>query len=62
LIRAIQGAHNALLDFEELTEAELDAFRDKYEALATRARNNLRQGLPDTDTPDIELDDRTTEG
>jgi low affinity Fe/Cu permease len=38
LIRATQGAHNALLDLEELDEAKLDEFRAKYEALARAAR------------------------
>jgi low affinity Fe/Cu permease len=31
LIRATQGAHNALLDLEELDEAALEQFRRKYE-------------------------------
>ena len=30
LIRATKGAHNALLDLEELEEDNLDAFRAKY--------------------------------
>lgn len=34
LIRAVQGAHNALLDLEELTQADLDRLRRRYEALA----------------------------
>ena len=34
LIRAIQGAHNALLDLEELTENDLNRLRNRYEALA----------------------------
>ena len=53
LIRATRGAHNALLDLEELEEAELTAFRDHYEALATQARVRLLEGIADTDTPDI---------
>lgn len=52
LIRATNGAHNALLDLEELEEAELDAFRLRYENLATQARIRLAQGIMDTDTPD----------
>ena len=52
LIRATNGAHNALLDLEELEEAELTVFRDHYEALATKARERLLQGLVDTDTPE----------
>src|SRR5213594_2904619 len=34
LIRATKGAHNALLDLEELEDESLDAFRARYEALA----------------------------
>ena len=52
LIRATQGAHNALLDLEELDGEALDAFRIRYAALAEQARKGLLQGLIDTDTPD----------
>ena len=38
LIRATKGAHNALLDLEELEDDEVDRFRDKYQALAQEAR------------------------
>ena len=51
LIRATAGAHNALLDLEELEQEKLDAFRAKYEALASSARADLRRGGLDTDTP-----------
>jgi low affinity Fe/Cu permease len=51
LIRATKGAHNALLDLEELDEGNLDAFRTKYQALASAARSELGRGLEDTDTP-----------
>ncbi|MGA8513303.1 MAG: low affinity iron permease family protein [Burkholderiaceae bacterium] len=52
LIRATQGAHNALLDLEELEEAQLDAFRAKYEALARDARRKIGTGGADTGTPE----------
>ena len=52
LIRATNGAHNALLDLEELEEEALDAFRRKYQALATSARKELGQGSKDTGTPE----------
>ena len=52
LIRATKGAHNALLDLEELEEATLDAFRAKYQALASAARVELSRGLKDTGTPE----------
>ncbi len=51
LIRVTQGAHNALLDLEELEEGELDAFRTKYQALAAAARLQLDSGESDTGTP-----------
>jgi low affinity Fe/Cu permease len=54
LIRAVEGAHNALLDLEELTEEDLGRLRIRYETLAQKARTNLQQGLVDTDTPDVE--------
>ncbi len=52
LIRATNGAHNALLDLEELDEATLEAFRARYEALAGNARLRLAAGDADTGTPD----------
>ena len=52
IIRATHGAHNALLDLEELEEETLDAFRKKYEALARVAREELRRGVRDTGTPE----------
>ena len=52
LIRATKGAHNALLDLEELEEAQLDAFREKYEALAELEREKINNGMLDTDTPE----------
>ncbi len=52
LIRATAGAHNALLDLEELEEETLDTFRRRYQALAQSARLQLRGGLGDTDSPE----------
>jgi low affinity Fe/Cu permease len=52
LIRATKGAHNALLDLEELDETLLDEFRDRYELLARSARERLARGLTDTDAPE----------
>ncbi len=48
LIRATQGAHNALLDLEELEEDEIDIFREQYEVLAREARAGLEAGEIDT--------------
>ena len=41
LIRAIQGAHNALLNLEDLDEEELDKIRADYIRLAKEAREAL---------------------
>ncbi|MFC0576430.1 low affinity iron permease family protein [Paraburkholderia solisilvae] len=57
LIRALAGAHNALLDLEELDEKDLTRFRKRYEQLADEARTALRAGGTDTDSPFVE-DDR----
>jgi low affinity Fe/Cu permease len=53
LIRVTQGAHNALLDLEELEEENLDAFKRKYQDLAAMARKQLESGNNDTGTPDL---------
>ncbi|WP_018413263.1 low affinity iron permease family protein [Methyloversatilis thermotolerans] len=52
LIRATRGAHNALLDLEELEEDTLETFRQRYESLAAQARVELSRGGQDTDTPE----------
>jgi low affinity Fe/Cu permease len=52
LIRATAGAHNALLDLEELDERMLESFRARYEKLAREARERQAKGLPDTDVPE----------
>jgi low affinity Fe/Cu permease len=48
LIRAVEGAQNALLNLEDLSEAELDRIRSSYIELAKRARAEL---WPDGKTP-----------
>jgi low affinity Fe/Cu permease len=53
LIRAINGAHNGLLDLEELSDEELDKIKSRYEELARQAREELRRGLKDTGTIEV---------
>jgi low affinity Fe/Cu permease len=53
IIRAVEGAHNALLDLEELPERDLIRFRGQYEELARAAREDLGHGILDTGTPDV---------
>jgi low affinity Fe/Cu permease len=52
LIRATLGAHNALLDLEEMDEKKLADFRNRYEGLARQAREKRAQGGSDTDSPE----------
>jgi low affinity Fe/Cu permease len=51
LIRAMEGAHNALLALEDLEEQDLDRIRANYTRLAAQARAELDQGLGETDGP-----------
>jgi low affinity Fe/Cu permease len=53
LLRATAGAHNALLDLEELEERELDQIRAGYARLADGARAELRLGQRDTGVPEV---------
>jgi low affinity Fe/Cu permease len=46
LIRSNKGAHNALLDLEDLEEEELDRIRSSYEQLAEQARGELKRRKP----------------
>jgi low affinity Fe/Cu permease len=55
LIRCAEGAHNSLLDIEEMTEEELIRLKSHYLTLAKHARENLRQGKTDIDRPDVEM-------
>jgi low affinity Fe/Cu permease len=55
IIRAMEGAHNALLDLEELTEKDLDRIRKSYTQLAALAREELAKGHVDTDKPEVSL-------
>ena len=57
LLRVTSGAHNALLDLEELEEHELERIRGGYTRLAERARGRLRSGQPDTDVPETDAAD-----
>ena len=58
IIRSQAGAHNALLDLEELEEAELLELRSNYLALAARARDAVKHGRKDTDVPELKQEIR----
>jgi low affinity Fe/Cu permease len=59
LIRTTKGAHNMLLDLEELSEEELEEIRNHYERLAREARDELREGGSDLGCPEVEKDHQT---
>lgn len=54
LVRAMKGAHTALLDLEELNDEELSQIMLDYQQLAAKAREELRRGKPDVDSPEVE--------
>lgn len=53
LIRVTEGAHNRMLDLEQMEEKSLDELRLKYEALAKAARHASEHGVSDTDAPEL---------
>ena len=53
LIRCMEGAHNALLDVEELNEKDFAQIRMRYADLASHARDDLKRGRRDTGTPGV---------
>jgi low affinity Fe/Cu permease len=53
LLRATAGAHNALLDLEQLEERELDQVLAGYCRLAEGAREDLRRGGLDIGVPEV---------
>jgi low affinity Fe/Cu permease len=62
LIRAMNGAHNALLDLEELAANDLDKARDRYRRLAERARSDIEKGGRDIGCDDDVDDNEAAEG
>jgi low affinity Fe/Cu permease len=43
LIRALQGAHNELVDLEDMTERDLEKMKAHYTRLAEKARTKLKK-------------------
>jgi low affinity Fe/Cu permease len=54
IIRALAGAHNALLNLEDLGDRELEQIHQRYVTLAKKARAALDRGELDTAVTDIE--------
>jgi len=55
IIRSLSGAHNALLNLEELSESDLNRIRENYRKLAAVAREELKRGGEDTATPEVKI-------
>ena len=53
LLRVSTGAHNVLMDLEELEEEELERIRHVYTELAAAARRGIDAGLSDEGVPEI---------
>jgi low affinity Fe/Cu permease len=53
LLRSTKGAHNAVLDLEELSQEDLEKFRHHYRRLAEKARKDVEAGLKDTGSPEV---------
>jgi low affinity Fe/Cu permease len=60
LIRALQGAHNELVDLEDLTEEELEEMKKHYTRLAEQARATLQERPGERDGGDHEEDQAET--
>jgi len=41
LLRAVRGAQNSFIDLEDLTDSELERIKERYAALAARARRKV---------------------
>lgn len=56
LIRSHQGAQNALINLEDLTQEELDAFKEKFAKLAESGRDTVQNGVDDSITEIVQPD------
>jgi low affinity Fe/Cu permease len=63
LIRALQGAHNELVNLEDLSDEELEKMKSHYTRLAERARAKLGSRLEDsTDEEEDQAETSTSRG
>ena len=53
IIRSTHGAHNTMLDLEELSTNDLDKIRALYQQLAEKARRDNTGGIADIGTPEV---------
>lgn len=57
LIRAIEGAHNSMLNLEELEDEELERLRHRYTNLAEKAKQALESGKRDLGCPELDKEE-----
>jgi low affinity Fe/Cu permease len=62
LIRSVEGAHNGLLDLEELDDEVLDRVKARYCTLAEAAREELEKGGLDTGRPKVDPEEGSDDG
>ena len=62
LIRAIGGAHNELVDLEDMTEEELEHMKAHYTRLAQRARARLRSRTREAEEGEHQAETGKTRG
>lgn len=56
LIRAVEGAQNAMIDVEDRDEEELETLRKEYASIATQARKDMESGKADAQTIEHEAE------
>jgi low affinity Fe/Cu permease len=62
LIRAVRGAHNELVDLEDMTEEELEQMKAHYTRLAERARARLRKRSRESEEGEDQAETGKTRG
>ncbi len=51
IIRSLKGAHNQLVDIENLTDEELECLHQRYVEFAKQVQRKVKQGGKDIDAP-----------
>jgi low affinity Fe/Cu permease len=62
LIRALQGAHNELVNLEDMSDEELEKMKAHYTRLAERARAKLGSRLEDSEDEEDQAETGTSRG
>ena len=55
IIRALEGAHNALLDLDEVDDETLEKIRARYSSLGKEARRKVEAGGEDIGCEEVEI-------